>query len=588
MRLPERLTSALRITLVYLAFGGLWILLSDWLLSGLTDTAAGYRQWQTVKGWAFVAASGGVIYLLVRRELRRRRRGEELFAEVLDLVPDPVVVRRTADRAYVAVNSAFERLVDRPSEEVEGRTPEELGLRLDPDEWSEYARRLEEDGQVSNYPLHVRFPEGKRRTLLLSGQRRTYEDEEFLFAAAKDVTALEAARDRFEAQVQRIQALRDIDMAITASRDVRVTLNVVLDQVTAQLGVDAATVLLVNEPTHRLEYAAGRGFRTQALRHTRLEFGEGYAGRAARQGDLVWVDDLRKEPDALARSKDLGDEGFVTYAATALSAKGRVNGVLEIFHREPLDPPQDWFDFLDALAGQASIAIDNAELYQDLQRSHEELRAAYDETIEGWARALDLRDRETHGHTQRVARVTVRLAREMGVPEDELAHVRRGALLHDIGKMGIPDSILLKPGPLDGEEWTTMEKHPELAYRLLSPVEFLRPALDIPQYHHERWDGSGYPGGLEGDGIPLTARIFAVVDVWDALLSDRPYRDAWDEEAVYEHLREEAGSHFDPEVVEAFLGLDLEEIPIPERRGPEEVPGLQRDLFDTSEEDESS
>ncbi|MDD3699878.1 MAG: HD-GYP domain-containing protein, partial [Atribacterota bacterium] len=184
---------------------------------------------------------------------------------------------------------------------------------------------------------------------------------------------------------------------------------------------------------------------------------------------------------------------------------------------------------------------------------------AYDTTIEGWAQALELRDRETEGHTRRVADLTVKLAQALGVKSEDLIHIRRGALLHDIGKMGIPDRILLKPGPLTPEEWEIMKKHPVYAWELLSPIKYLRPALDIPYYHHERWDGTGYPRGLKGEEIPLSARIFAVVDVWDALTSDRPYRPAWSQEKALQYIKEQSGHHFDPRVVEKFLGL-LEEL----------------------------
>lgn len=565
MRLSSRLSSALRVTILYLLFGGLWILVSDSVLGVLAGSPETYQRWQTYKGWAFVLASGAVIYLLVRREARGRLAQERLFADFLDLVPDPVVVRRLGDNTYAEVNRAFARAVGRPAEEVAGQDPDGLGLAVNPGEWRKYEERLRSDGRVENFPLHTTFPDGTDRTLLVTASIEEYAGERFVVSVDREITELERTRDRLEAQLRRIRSLREIDLAITASLDVRVTLNVVLDQVIEQLGVDAASVLLMHQATRRLEHASSRGFRTRALQHTSLEPGEGYAGRAAAEGELVWVDDLREKPDGLVASRHLHEEGFVGYVAVPLEAKGHVNGVLEIFHRAPLDPSQDWFDFLDALAGQASIAVDNAELYQDLQRSHQQLRQAYDRTIEGWARALDLRDRETHGHTQRVTRVTVRLARAMGVPEEELVHVRRGALLHDIGKMGVPDAILQKPGSLDDGEWAVMKRHPELAYRLLSPIEFLRPALSIPRHHHERWDGTGYPDGLRGEEIPLAARIFAVVDVWDALLSDRPYRGPWTEEEVMDHLREASGSHFDPAVVEAFFELDLEEIPIPER-----------------------
>jgi HD-GYP domain-containing protein (c-di-GMP phosphodiesterase class II) len=190
-----------------------------------------------------------------------------------------------------------------------------------------------------------------------------------------------------------------------------------------------------------------------------------------------------------------------------------------------------------------------------LQRSNAELEKAYNSTLEGWSRAMDLRDKETEGHSRRVAAITVGLGREMGLSEVELAHVYRGALLHDIGKLGVPDSILLKPGKLTDEEWVIMRKHPQYAYDMIFPISYLEPAMDIPYCHHEKWDGSGYPRGLKGEEIPLAARIFAVVDVWDALTSDRPYRAEWPANRVREYIRSQSGTHFDPRIVEAFFKL---------------------------------
>jgi len=207
------------------------------------------------------------------------------------------------------------------------------------------------------------------------------------------------------------------------------------------------------------------------------------------------------------------------------------------------------------LAGQAAVAIDSARLFDGLQRSNADLVLAYDATIEGWSRALDLRDKETEGHTQRVAQMAEQLAREMGFSETLLMHIHRGALLHDIGKMGVPDTVLLKPGSLTDEEWVVMRQHPVHAFDLLSPIAYLSPAIDIPYAHHEKWDGSGYPRGLAGEAIPLAARIFAVIDVWDALRSDRPYRAAWPQAKALAHIKEGAGSHFDPKVVEVFLRM---------------------------------
>lgn len=192
---------------------------------------------------------------------------------------------------------------------------------------------------------------------------------------------------------------------------------------------------------------------------------------------------------------------------------------------------------------------------KNLEEAHKQLLFAYDETIEGWSRAMDLRDKETEGHSQRVTELTLKLASDFGIPKQDLVHVRRGALLHDMGKLGIPDSILLKAGKLDDEEWAFMRQHPQLAHNMLYPIEYLRPAMDIPFCHHEKWDGTGYPRGLQGEQIPLAARLFAIVDVWDALTSDRPYRKAWEREKVLAYIKEESGKHFDPNVVDAFLQL---------------------------------
>jgi putative two-component system response regulator len=188
-----------------------------------------------------------------------------------------------------------------------------------------------------------------------------------------------------------------------------------------------------------------------------------------------------------------------------------------------------------------------------LQEANDQILEAYEATIEGWTRALDLRDKETEGHSQRVTELTIKLAKAYGMNADELPHIRRGALLHDMGKIGIPDSILHKPGALTDQEWTTMRKHPQFVYDMLKSVEYLQPALDIPYCHHEKWDGSGYPRGLKGEEIPIAARLFAIADVWDALISDRPYRDAWKKEETLTYIRDQSGKHFDPKIVELFF-----------------------------------
>ena len=422
--------------------------------------------------------------------------------------------------------------------------------------------------------------------LTVFGRARHFTEAELSLAqgmANQAAIALQRAQlyEQTQRRLQRLEILRAIDAAITASVDLRPILSVLLDQVTTRLGLHAADVLLFDPHTRTLNYAAGRGFRSRGGEAASVRLGEGRAGRAALDRRIVHISGEAVLANTSPRTGQLGREAFTTYFAVPLLAKGQIKGVLELFHRAPFDAaaeftpggseprsaPKDegssadpeWLEFLEALGAQAAIAIDNATMFSDLQRSHVELSLAYDDTIEGWARALDLRDKETEGHTQHVADLTLRLAHALGVGDSELVHLRRGALLHDIGKMGIPDGILLKPGPLTEAEWAIMRQHPEYAHQMLAPIAQLHLALDIPYCHHENWDGSGYPRGLKGEAIPLAARLFAVVDVWDALTSDRLYRAAWSPAQARAYLREQAGKLFEPRIVEMFLALMAEE-----------------------------
>ena len=359
-----------------------------------------------------------------------------------------------------------------------------------------------------------------------------------------------------ELRYQRLAALREVDKAITASHDVRATLSILVDQVAAQLSIHAVDVLLFNPETQSLEYAASHGFRHNYLPSART-IGHGLAQQAVLNRRTIAITDVNADPSVPGNRLMMRGEEFAAYFAVPLVAKGQVKGVLELFHRTPLSPNPEWLNFLETLAGQAAIAVDSAQMFVDLQRSNLNLAVAYDRTIEAWAQALELRDHETERHSQRVTDMTVLLARAAGVRESDLIHVRRGALLHDVGKMGIPDLIFLKNGPLNEDEWKIMRKHPDHAYEWLSPIEFLHPALEIPYCHHERWDGRGYPRGLKGEQIPLAARIFSVVDVFDALTNDRPYRKKWSVEDTLEYLREQAGKHFDPNVVDLFFKINF-------------------------------
>ena len=356
--------------------------------------------------------------------------------------------------------------------------------------------------------------------------------------------------------MRRLGVLHTNDSTISSSLDIQFTLKMLIEHVVNELEIDAGCIHLLNPATLYMDYCAGLGFKSARVENLQIRPGNGLAGMALMERRNIHY----SLANANGRLSDplIDLERFADGIAVPLISKGKTVGSLEVYHHALLNPDQEWSDYLEALAGQAALAIEDIRMYENLQQTNLELSRAYDATIEGWSRALDLRDRETEGHTQRVTETTLRLARAMGVQGSDLNHIRLGSLLHDIGKMGIPDSILLKPGPLTAEEWDIMRMHPKYAYELLSPITFLHPALDIPYCHHEKWDGSGYPRGLKGEQIPLAARIFSVIDVWDALRSDRPYREAWDEQRVREYIHSQAGSHLDPSVVPVFLSL-LEE-----------------------------
>jgi PAS domain S-box-containing protein len=366
--------------------------------------------------------------------------------------------------------------------------------------------------------------------------------------------------DQTVQRLKRLTILRKVDMAITASMDFTFTLNILLEEMLTGLQLDAADVLLFNSSVHTLEYAAGKGFDNTSSAHARMSFPtlsslkpDTPQVKAVMDRVPILIQDLSQVKTERARL--LAQDGFVSGMVLPLISKGEVKGLMEVFQRSALTRDRETIDFIESLAGQAAISLDNAQLFDNLERSNLELSLAYDATIEGWAHALDLRNEDTEKHSYRVVEKTLELARAMDVNDSQMIHIRRGAFLHDIGKIAVPDDIMNKPGPLTPAEWEVMRMHPIHGYQLLSPIAYLHPAIEIPYYHHEKWDGSGYPYGLHGEEIPLAARIFAIVDVWDALLHDRPYRKAWPEDRVRDYLRDQTGKHFDPRVVEAFFRL---------------------------------
>ena len=366
-----------------------------------------------------------------------------------------------------------------------------------------------------------------------------------------DITERKKAEEQIRIQLRYLAALHAVDMAISASMDLPITLRVLINQVHQQLFVDAVSILILDPHTQTLKYSAGIGFKTSIIEKTNLRLGQSYAGQAALERKIITADNLQS-PQSLLHTKDFDQEEFTHYLGIPLISKGIVKGVLELFKRNPFTQEASWMVLLESLAGQAAIAIENAFLMDEVQKVNLNLRSAYDATIEGWAKSIDIRNGDSEEHSKHIADLAVELAQSAGLHGEGLLSLRHGALLHDIGKLAVPENILLKPGPLTAEEWTVMKTHPLAAKSLLNSIEFLHDALEIPYGHHERWDGTGYPQGLKGEEIPFSARIFSVVDCWESLRSDRPWRKAWTDGNALDYIENNAGKAFDPYVVDKF------------------------------------
>jgi len=359
----------------------------------------------------------------------------------------------------------------------------------------------------------------------------------------------------------KIEALVEVGHVINSSLGLKQVLEQVMDSLIALVHAERG-FLVLREADGELRVRIARGLDQVDLGADAFALSRTIVQKVMSSGEPVLTTNAQEDP-RFGQEASVVSLQLRSILCVPMKLKDDIVGVMFVDNRIHSGLFKDGdLELLSSFADQAAMAINNARLFDELQEANEsleaaneELQTAYEATLEGWVRALDLRDKETEGHTKRVTALTEELARKMDFDEEQLVHIKRGALLHDIGKMGIPDGILLKPGALTSDEREKMQEHPELAYTMLNPIKFLKPAIEIPYCHHEKWDGSGYPRGLRGDNIPLPARIFTVADVWDALTSERPYRKPMGTNEVRQHIRGEAGSHFDPQVVDVFLGI---------------------------------
>jgi putative nucleotidyltransferase with HDIG domain len=355
----------------------------------------------------------------------------------------------------------------------------------------------------------------------------------------------------YEPQISHLELLNHLSQEFNSSLHLDIVLNKVIDEVIKSIHAERGFVMLKNG-NGQFRFRAARGMNRQTIDDPNFQISRSIVEQVIKQGYPVLTSDAQSD-SRFQDQQSVVALGLRSILCVPLkSEKEGVIGIIYVDNRlqSGIFTKMD-LDLLHAIASNAAIAIKNASLFEDLEN-------AYEETLLGWSKAVELRDQDTEDHTLRVAKLTVHLADYLGINNEELIHIRRGAMMHDIGKLGIPDGILLKADRLTPAEMDIMKLHTIYAYDMIYPIKHLRPAIEIPYCHHERWDGTGYPRGLKSEEIPIAARIFAVVDVWDALRSNRPYRTEWSKQKVVEYLQEHANSHFDPDIVALFLKMIAE------------------------------
>ena len=340
---------------------------------------------------------------------------------------------------------------------------------------------------------------------------------------------------------------------IKVAGDLYETLQAIFGYVLLHFGVHAVDFILYEPASRTMRFVAGRGFASNTFDRAPARV-TAFAGQVVREKHTVFIRNIKGMASQLT-GVDLNQEGFVSYIGVPMMVNGEIEGIIELFCRSEWQMGNEELKLLDRVIAQCGLAVHRAMEIRKLQFAKQELEETLDATITAMVTALEMRERESEGHTARVAEMTVQFARALNFQESFLVHIRRGALLHDLGKMGVPENVLLKSESLTEEEWAQMRQHPTIAYKMLGPIEPLRMALAIPYCHHEKWDGTGYPRGLKGEDIPLEARLFAVVDVWDALRSSRPFRQPWPEAKVINHILDRGGRQFEQRLVELFVKL---------------------------------
>lgn len=572
----SKISPILRITLSYLVFASLWILFSDQVLGWFITDPASYRQFQTYKGWLFVFVTSILLFNTVLREFQLHWEHERELAAIAQmsqkirgLINREDIVQEVlnqllsifhADWCAIASKNNKDNQIDLLYHQDEAFNQSQLPLDSEifqqvwetNQPWIGQPAQLNIDfvdrfNSICIVPFTIKTED--KSALSISRTKPFNEKDLNILRTLADITSQSIHNadllQRNERQVIRLSALRSIDQAILANQQKSSLFRIILAKLEASLNIKVSAVIALDPTNNDCKLVAIYG-----MHRDLFQVSLPYCEFVLQHKLIIGSPENEHFPHTT-----LLESMNVDYAALPLIVGDQAIGILEVFADKMTILNPEWQGDFHGLAQQIAIALHQANIMENLRETNIQLYQAYDETIKGWSQAMDLRDKETEDHTQRVTKLTMKLATMVGISKEERAHIRRGALLHDIGKMGVPDSILLKPGPLTDEEWILMRQHPVAAKEMLEPIQFLIPAIPIPYCHHEKWDGSGYPRGLKGEEIPIEARIFALVDVWDALTSDRPYRKAWSPTKARAYIIEQAGKHFDPQLTELFLRL---------------------------------
>lgn len=490
-------------------------------------------------------------YMSLQRDITQRLQNEEqmqLQSMALNAAANGILITDT-NGEIIWVNPAISTLTGYTPAEMIGQKTNMLKSGIHPPEFFIHLWETISNGEVWEGQIINRRKDGL-----------TYIDEQTItpvfddngeithyIAIKQDISERIQAEEKLKRKLTESSIMQRISMAGAALIDEDILIETITSVISNSFYSDHLGVMLLDEMGgHLYPHPSYRGINKEDFAK-KIRPGQGVSGIVAQTGKPLLISDVANFPEYISTLSGLRSEICVP-----LVVSEKLIGVINVESKKLNAFSQEDLQLLTTISSQLATAIERARLYKELIHSNEELSVAYDRTLEGWASALELRDHETQGHTERVTQFAVNLAREVGMPEPELTQLRRGSLLHDIGKIGIPDSILFKPGPLSEMEIAIMQQHPVYAKNLLSRIPFLRPALEIPHYHHEKWDGTGYPVGLKGEEIPLAARIFAIADVFDALTSSRPYRAAWGKQEAINYIVFQSGKHFDPRLVDVF------------------------------------